>query len=311
MVGIWKSSGLLLLAAMGLAHEARSQASGLPKSSTPGWPSGPTGPAGPAWSTGSAGAEPLALGPRSAAPPSAGGGGEPALFLQFVNTDIAVLAGRLGAMLGRQVRVDARVKGAVQLKSEQAVTAQQAWALFTEVLARQNIRVVAEPSGYFITLPSVVATEAADKTQLAAGVPLGGPRPGAKANPPNAAAALQPEISVEWAPTPRPTLPRVSQAPRPDMVALAEPVAIWALQTQDRTLYHSLNRWAQAAQWQLMWEAERDFPIQAQVSFEGGFTAAIEAVMSALAGSDYPLQAIMNSATRVVSIVRHQQLTDR
>jgi hypothetical protein len=191
------------------------------------------------------------------------------------------------------------------------VTAQQAWALFTEVLARQNIRVVAEPSGYFITLPSVVATEAADKTQLAAGVPPGGPRPGAKANPPNAAAALQPEISVEWAPTPRPTLPRVSQAPRPDMVALAEPVAIWALQTQDRTLYHSLNRWAQAAQWQLMWEAERDCPIQAQVSFEGGFTAAIEAVMSALAGSDYPLQAIMNSATRVVSIVRHQQLTDR
>ena len=41
----------------------------------------------------------------------------------------------------------ARVKGAVQLKSEQAVTAQQAWALFTEVLARQNIRVVAEAAG--------------------------------------------------------------------------------------------------------------------------------------------------------------------
>jgi hypothetical protein len=243
------------------------------------------------------------------------------LFLKFANTDIAVLAGRLGAMLGRQVRVDARVKGTVQLTSEQAVTAQQAWNLFTEVLARQNIRVVAEPSGYFITLPSVAATETVDKTQLAAGAPQGGvsasanasvgTSPSAKANLSNAAAASQPEISVEWAPTPRPTLPRVSQAPRPEMMALAEPVAIWALQTQDRTLYHSLNRWAQAAQWQLMWEAERDFPIQAQVSFEGGFTAAIEAVMSALAGSDYPLQAIMNSATRVVSIVRHQQLTDR
>jgi hypothetical protein len=242
------------------------------------------------------------------------------LFLKFANTDIAVLAGRLGAMLGRQVRVDARVKGTVQLTSEQAVTAQQAWSLFTEVLARQNIRVVTESSGFFITLASVAATEAVDKTQLAAGVPQGRPTsssasastsPSAKANLPNAAAAVQPEISVEWAPTPRPTLPRVSQAPRPEMVALAEPVAIWALQTQDRTLYHSLNRWAQAAQWQLMWEAERDFPIQAQVSFEGGFTAAIEAVMSALAGSDYPLQAIMNSATRVVSIVRHQQLTDR
>ena len=306
MVGIWKSSGLLL-AAMGLAHEARSQALGMPNSSTPGSPAVPAWPTRPTDSA----AEPLAPGPRSVTAPPARG--EPVLFLKFANTDIAVLAGRLGAMLGRQVRVDARVKGTVQLTSEQAVTAQQAWNLFTEVLARQNIRVVAEPSGYFITLPSVATTEAVDKTQLAAGVPQGRPSASAsaKANLPNAAAALQPEISVEWAPTPRPTLPRVSQAPRPEMVALAEPVAIWALQTQDRTLYHSLNRWAQAAQWQLMWEAERDFPIQAQVSFEGGFTAAVEAVMSALAGSDYPLQAIMNSATRVVSIVRHQQLTDR
>jgi hypothetical protein len=252
--------------------------------------------------------EPLAMSPRSVtAHPAWGGGADLVLLLQFVNTDIAILARRLGAMLGRNVRVDARVKGAVQLRSEQAVTAQQAWRMFGEVLAQKNISVVAEPGGYFITLPSAAGTEPVLKPELAAWAP----DQRAMAGRSNGSVAEQPEISVEWAPTPRPTLSNVSQAPRPEPVALAEPSAIWALQTKDKTLYHSLNRWAQAAQWQLMWEAERDFPIQAQISFEGGFTAAIEAVMSALAGSDYPLQAIMNRATRVVSVVRHQQLADR
>jgi hypothetical protein len=52
-----------------------------------------------------------------------------------------------------------------------------------------------------------------------------------------------------------------------------EPVAVWSLLTQDKTLYHSLSRWAQLANWQLMWEADRDFPIQAQISIEGNFTS--------------------------------------
>ena len=50
---------------------------------------------------------------------------------------------------------------------------------------------------------------------------------------------------------------------------------MWSLLSQDKTLYHSLSRWAQAANWQLMWEAERDFPINAQISVEGSFTVAI------------------------------------
>ena len=76
--------------------------------------------------------------------------------------------------------------------------------------------------------------------------------------------------------------------------------------TQDRSLYHTLSRWAQAASWQLLWEAERDFPIRAQIRMEGGFTSAVQLVMNSLASTDYPLQAVMNKSTRVISVIRHQ-----
>ena len=37
-----------------------------------------------------------------------------------------------------------------------------------------------------------------------------------------------------------------------------------------------------------------------------GFTAAIQLVMNSLASTDYPLQAVMNESTRVISVIRHQ-----
>jgi hypothetical protein len=114
------------------------------------------------------------------------------------------------------------------------------------------------------------------------------------------------EISVEWAKSPKPTLPNPTGAPDAVRLPEDEPISIWSLTIQDKTLYHTISRWAQVANWQLMWEAERDFPIQAQISIEGGFTAAIQLVMNSLASTDYPLQAVMNESTRVISVIRHQ-----
>jgi hypothetical protein len=114
------------------------------------------------------------------------------------------------------------------------------------------------------------------------------------------------EISVEWAKPPKPTLPNPSGPTEVAKAPANEPTAVWSLLSQDKTLYHSLSRWAQTANWQLMWEAERDFPINAQISVEGSFTVAIQMVMNSLANTDYPLQAVMNHSTRVISIIRHQ-----
>jgi septum formation inhibitor-activating ATPase MinD len=48
------------------------------------------------------------------------------------------------------------------------------------------------------------------------------------------------------------------------------------------------------------------FPSKHKSGIEGGFTAAIQLVMNALASTDYPLQAVMNESTRVISVIRHQ-----
>ena len=39
-------------------------------------------------------------------------------------------------------------------------------------------------------------------------------------------------------------------------------LAPWSLLIEDKTLYRALGRWAATAGWQLIWDAERDFPVE-------------------------------------------------
>lgn len=80
---------------------------------------------------------------------------------------------------------------------------------------------------------------------------------------------------------------------------------------EDRTLYHVLSRWAGVAGWQLIWEAERDFPIESNVHLHRSFLGALEQVMDTLKDSDHPLQAIVNAQTRVVRVVRQSEYRNR
>jgi hypothetical protein len=79
---------------------------------------------------------------------------------------------------------------------------------------------------------------------------------------------------------------------------------VWALNTADRRLSMALQRWSAVAGWQLVWEAERDFPIEASIELAGSLPEALEKVMNSLADSDYPLQAVMNAQTRVLRVRR-------
>lgn len=116
------------------------------------------------------------------------------------------------------------------------------------------------------------------------------------------------DIGVEWVKSPRPVLQDNATSAHVTLEDDAHsPKSQWAIQLEDKTLSKALTRWTQQAQWQLVWEAERDFPIEAQVTMEGGFHAAISMVMQSLADSDYPLQANMNPHTRVLRIVRYMQ----
>ena len=78
----------------------------------------------------------------------------------------------------------------------------------------------------------------------------------------------------------------------------------WTFTHADGTVHHAISRWAREAGWQLVWEAERDFPIDAEVTLRGDFAEALRQAMRALLDTDFPLQARLQPASRVVRIGR-------
>lgn len=78
----------------------------------------------------------------------------------------------------------------------------------------------------------------------------------------------------------------------------------WSLSPADRRLSIVLQRWSAQAGWQLVWEAERDFPVGIQTVLKGTLAEALQTVMRSVAYSDYPLQVVMNPNDRVIR-VRH------
>jgi len=79
----------------------------------------------------------------------------------------------------------------------------------------------------------------------------------------------------------------------------------WSILMSDKTLYRSMRRWAQDANYQLLWQIDRDYPIEASVNFENNLKGAVEQVMAAVALTDYPIQALMNPNARIIRVVRY------
>ncbi|WP_431286864.1 toxin co-regulated pilus biosynthesis Q family protein [Roseateles chitinivorans] len=79
----------------------------------------------------------------------------------------------------------------------------------------------------------------------------------------------------------------------------------WSFTRADGTVHQALQRWTREAGWQLVWEVERDFPIDAEVTLRGTFLDALNQAMAALRDTDFPLQARVQADTRVVRIGRY------
>jgi hypothetical protein len=79
----------------------------------------------------------------------------------------------------------------------------------------------------------------------------------------------------------------------------------WSILMNDKTLYRSMRRWAQDANYQLLWQIDRDYPIEVSVTFENNLKGAVEQVMAAVALTDYPIQALMNPNARIIRVVRY------
>jgi hypothetical protein len=118
------------------------------------------------------------------------------------------------------------------------------------------------------------------------------------------AAVLASGARAEPAVMPLPSAPSSTPASAP-VPALPSPArAEWTFTHADGTVHHALSRWAREAGWQLVWEVDRDFPIDAEVTLRGDFAEALRQAMSALHDTDFPLQARLQPASRVVRIGR-------
>ena len=118
------------------------------------------------------------------------------------------------------------------------------------------------------------------------------------------------EADVDWRKSPQPIIERTERKHTPVVLPDSQNQAvtpIWTIETADVTLSNTLSRWSRQEKWQLIWEADRDFPILATVYLKGSFQSVILSVMESLAQTDYPLQAIMHPNSKVVRIVRHMQ----
>lgn len=129
-------------------------------------------------------------------------------------------------------------------------------------------------------------------------------RAGSNANSLTAKTRVLGESAVEWIKTPRAPL-TTKAAPEAPAGDPAEPTAEWQVLLSDKTFYQTMLRWTRQAGWQLVWEAERDFAIDAQVSLQGTFLQVLDTSMRSLLQTDYPLQAQVNEQTRVVRITRY------
>lgn len=89
----------------------------------------------------------------------------------------------------------------------------------------------------------------------------------------------------------------------PALAPAAPPVQTWSIELSDRTVRGALTRWSQEAGWRLIWEAPVDFAVDAPATLTGTFDDALQSVISALSGTDAPVQAILYRGNKVLRIV--------
>lgn len=77
---------------------------------------------------------------------------------------------------------------------------------------------------------------------------------------------------------------------------------IWEIHAGDKSVRTVLERWSKEVGYQLLWELPVDLELNAVATLNGSFEEALDAVLLALADSDYPVEAMIyeNHAVRIV-----------
>ncbi|WP_194725566.1 toxin co-regulated pilus biosynthesis Q family protein [Noviherbaspirillum malthae] len=84
----------------------------------------------------------------------------------------------------------------------------------------------------------------------------------------------------------------------------ASAIQTWRSTKSDKTIQSTLERWAKSVGWEVAWEVPRKLPAGFEASFNGPFDLAVEQMMKALRGTDYPIIACLYEANQVLRVVR-------
>lgn len=80
------------------------------------------------------------------------------------------------------------------------------------------------------------------------------------------------------------------------------PKQVWTVSPADGTLLDALTRWADQADWQVVWEAADDLLIPAQASYQGDFRDAVRGLFRSFATSLNPTFYTRNNVVRVTDV---------
>lgn len=84
---------------------------------------------------------------------------------------------------------------------------------------------------------------------------------------------------------------------------VATPDPQWFVTREDSTVRGVLERWSKHAGWQLVWEIDVDYPVEAEASITSQFEIAVETLTKSLQGADVPPKAIIYRGNRVLRVV--------
>lgn len=121
--------------------------------------------------------------------------------------------------------------------------------------------------------------------------------PATHAEPAQLASASALAVAPVAATAGAPPVPTISQVP-----GEARDVRTWSVLREQRSLRNSLNLWATAAGWSLVWDLPMDLVLEANATFTGTFEEAVGAAVSSAGVAAYPMQAIFYRGNKVLRI---------
>ncbi|MGT2460237.1 toxin co-regulated pilus biosynthesis Q family protein (plasmid) [Cupriavidus basilensis] len=107
------------------------------------------------------------------------------------------------------------------------------------------------------------------------------------------------------------TLAQRGQQAAPVARAAPQPAPTgWLVTPADQNVRMLLTRWASAAGWSLIWNADRDVPLVGSAQFPGDFKSAVREVLRATDMSDTAVQPCFHT-NAVVRVISASALCDR